>query len=474
MKTTSKRISTWAGAIPLALFAIMVVFIHASADIAPPESPPGAVIQPGSESTQVRMMSEEVILTLISSGDLIGEAKTEATFVMQNLGTADEQMAVRFPLVYGEALYYIDRFHEINDFKVQVDGKPVTTTRITTQGANSGSTIPWASFPVKFPAGVDVTIKATYTTMGFGYDNDPFRQYRYILETGAGWKDTIGSGELIVRLPYAASQQNVGVTSGYGSSQITGAPVFSGNEVRWHFENIEPTSADNFDISLVPLATWKTILVERQNTSTNPQDGEAWGRLGKAIKAAITFPKGYLRDDEGGNQLYAEAVAAYERAVNLLPKDALWHYGYVELLWSHYGYPTSGTRDDAELVRLVKELWLSQQIDPTIPGAKDLLDWISGQIPAAIAKYGDRYDYLILTVIPTPEPASSTPEVATVPPTTPATGTPVPSLTLLPNPPTVTSLPATAQSQPTARNPLCGSALLPLLVGLLWVLGKRH
>jgi len=45
------------------------------------------------------------------------------------------------------------------------------------------------------------------TTLGFGYP--PHIIFRYILETGAGWKDTIGSGEIVVVLPYEASLENI-------------------------------------------------------------------------------------------------------------------------------------------------------------------------------------------------------------------------------------------------------------------------
>ena len=205
MQYPKKSLFIWAGASILALCAAMFIIAPARADVAPPESPPGVIISPGNETTQVRMASEVVTLTLLTGPDQVGKATTTADFVLHNLGSADENMAVRFPLTYGEALSSPGVYHEIKDFKVQVGGVPVPTTRITSVDANSGSTIPWASFPVKFPVGQDVKINATYTAQGFGYD--PLLNFRYILETGAGWKDTIGSGDIIVKLPYPASSQ---------------------------------------------------------------------------------------------------------------------------------------------------------------------------------------------------------------------------------------------------------------------------
>jgi hypothetical protein len=207
MQNLSRQISIGARVLILALFCSTLIFSPARADVAPPESPPGVIISPGSDSTQVRMLSEVVTLTIGSSADLIGKAKTSAVFIMRNLGSADENIDVRFPLTYGEALYYDNKYPEISDFSVQVGDSSVPTSRITSVDQASGKTIPWASFTVKFPVGQDVKINATYTAQGFGYE--PFLTFRYILETGAGWKDTIGVGDIIVQLPYAANQQNI-------------------------------------------------------------------------------------------------------------------------------------------------------------------------------------------------------------------------------------------------------------------------
>jgi hypothetical protein len=483
MKTSGRVFSIWAGAVTLALFGLVVLFASASADIAPPESPPGVVIAPGSESTQVRMVSEVVTLTLISSGDLIGKVKTEAVFIMHNQGSSDERLDVRFPLNFGNALYYKDVFPEISDFKAQVEGRAVTTTRTISKLNPTGSDIPWASFPVTFPAGVDVKIRAEYTTQGFGYDNEPFRYFKYILETGAGWKDTIGSGELIVRLPFDATPQNVVISRGEGFSQVAGEPVYSKNEARWRFENLEPTTNDNFEVELVSLPSWKNILVERQNTSNNPKDGEAWGRLGKAIKTAITFPKGYLREDAGGLELFDEAVAAYTKSVTILPNDALWHYGFAELLWSHYFYSSNESRDISEMAKLVNELRLSLQIDPTNQKVNDLVKNVSVSYPWALAKTNTGYDFLVLTATPTEIPVTftvtPTREIVAGASLTPKSMTPTTSgnIPLTVTPAITQGGEHTTPTKPVSeKNPICGSILvLPLLLlGLLRLIPRKN
>ena len=138
----------WARAFGLALVLSALVLQPVSADVAPPEPPPGVIISPGQEQTQVRMVSELVTLTVLeASSQARGEAKTEATFLMRNLGTADEQLDVRFPLVFGESAYYREQFPEIQNIRVTVDGKSVATTRQLLD-TEFGADLPWAVFPV--------------------------------------------------------------------------------------------------------------------------------------------------------------------------------------------------------------------------------------------------------------------------------------------------------------------------------------
>ena len=420
------------------------------------------------------MVSEVVTLALLPGSDTPARALTTADFVMRNLGSADENIQVRFPLTFGEALFSQGTYPEINDFKVQVDGTPVNTARITTDDPNSGTKIPWASFTVKFPVGKDVRISASYTAQGFGYD--PILSFRYILETGAGWKSTIGSGDIIVRLPYPASQQNILSDTGSGFAQAAGVPSFTGNEARWHFENLEPTSNENFEVRMISPAYWNKILAARQNTEKSPLDGEAWGQLGKAIKEAIRNPKGDLREDEGGQQLFLEASQAYDKSVSILPKDSQWHYGYADLLWSHYqfGVYYKGSQNYTEVTRLAVEIQTALKLNPGYQEAKDLASMVSGTLPWALSEAGNGYDFLILTATPTYVPETPTPE---------ATVAVAPSLAVTPVIPTMpageTTIPKPGSTPipgvPAAKNPLCASALiLPVLLSLFWLFSKKR
>lgn len=450
--------------------------LPARADVAPPEAPPGANIVPGSSTTQVRMLAETVTLTVSAqpSSRFIGEAQTEADFTMRNLGTETEKMQARFPLTFWNN--YDNGFGdspEIQDIRIAVDGVDAPTRRIDATDTWPGREIafsrtPWAGFDVTFPPGKDVHITVKYTTAGYGYE--PYFALRYILQTGAGWNGTIGAADIIVNLPYPALTENVLIdqTTITGYADTTPGAQLVGNQVRWHFEDFEPTWEDNITLALVLPSYWLKIQDWRARTQKTPTDGEAWGQLGKAIKLASRGSHGDWRSDAAGAALYAEAAAAYEKSVTLLPKDALWHYGYADLLWAYDGYAiVSGNGDYSVLSHAVDELRQSLALDPQNRDALDLANWIHGQAPWAIGKTDQRYDYLILTATPTYIPATATPFPVTDALQPPASATPPPAADL-------TSTPAPRGSP--AGSPVCGGAALPLalLAGLLWLFSKRQ
>jgi hypothetical protein len=461
------------------LTLLVLAFPAASvlADVAPPESPPGSSIDPGTEVTQVRMLAETVVLnvsTLTPNSDW-AVADTVATFTMRNLGTSEEKMQARFPLSFlGEMT---SSFPEISSIAVNVDGKPVTTQRLMQKRLPTEATylseseeIPWAVFDVTFPAGKDVTIEVRYRAEGFGYY--PYQTFKYILETGAGWKDTIGSADIILRLPYEATNNNAWMPEeGVVPSETTPGAVLQGREVRWHFEELEPTWENNIQVTLVTPVLWQKVLNETNNVTKNPNDGEAWGRLGKAYKEIIMMPKGYLRDDPAGLELYELSKQAYEKCLALLPKDSLWHAGYADLLWARYYfqiYWPEAPDPEGLYARILTELKTAIVLNPNNQLAKELLEEIRYSVPGSVEVNGLDYDFLGLTATPIrPTPWFD------------ATETPVPTETAVPASSTPT-IPATVPSPiatiapPPGAPPSCpGAALiLPVLFGMVW-LSKR-
>jgi len=445
------------------------------ADMAPPESPPGTNLVPGNESTQVRMAAETVTLTIFKdpADEREAIAKTEAVFTMRNLGAQEEKMQARFPLsVFNGNGDGMGNFPEIKSIAVKINGKTIQTKREMQPFFNNEMPsyherieIPWAVFDVTFPPAQDVTVEVVYTVNGFGYY--PYEVFKYILETGAGWNGTIGVADIIVRFPYEVSEQNVWVNDVSGYTVPTSGRVLSGNEVRWHFENLEPTSEDNIHITIVTPSLWEFVLKETDTVTKNPNDGEAWGKLAKAYKEILRQKHGELRTDSAGREMFELSRDAYEKCLALLPSDSLWHYGYADLLWAHYHFELywAGQTDvEGILSTVLTELQTALALDPNNQQAKDLLSQISYAIPDAVRIDGSGFVLLGLTATPLPptpyesyptESPASTPTMEIAPTSQPA-ATPL------------------QESTPEASNPVCGSAfILPALFGCAYVLKRK-
>jgi hypothetical protein len=392
----------------LLLFVAMFAFpVAVLADVAPPLNPPGSNLEPGTESTQVRMVAETVLIEVNKDTvpDSLGSAHVTASFTMHNLGVDDESMAVRFPISADNGR---GTYPEITNILIKVNGKQVTSRRADYPDLRYQlQDVPWAEFDVTFPAGQDVPIEVSYNLAGSGYA--PYTAFYYILETGAGWKDTIGSADVVLRLPYPANTQNVVFDTQIGWAETTPDGTFEGNEVRWHFDEFEPGpyEVENLEFALVSPSAWLTVLKERDNVAKTPKDGEAWGRLGKAYKQIFLMNKGY-RTDAGGRELYQLGVESYEKCLALLPKDAQWHAGFADLLargsyWS--SYMNSAT---PETIRALEEIYIALQLAPADKVVQEIAQNIYYMYPDGMTQNGNGYDFPWLTQTPTPYPPTPT------------------------------------------------------------------
>ncbi len=278
------------------LLVIMFVFSAAapvSADVAPPAYPPGFNPAPGSEQTQVRMEAETVRINILEeiSGDELGMAEVSALFTMKNMGAAAESMAVRFPAGTGDGWFGVATIEGIS---VKVDGKAVDVRKISGEDPNGfEDAVPWVEFDVVFPAGKEVMIEVAYTLEATG--EYPYAWFEYIFSTGAGWKGTIGSADLIVSFPYEVDEVFLlpCIDSNYGCTSPGGE--VAGNTITWRYRDFEPEMADNFMISMAMPSVWSQVLEEKARVSAEPNDGEAWGRLGKHYKSLDLFPSRQAR-----------------------------------------------------------------------------------------------------------------------------------------------------------------------------------
>jgi hypothetical protein len=183
------------------------------------------------------------------------------------------------------------------------------------------------------------------------------------------------------------------------------------------------------------------------------------------------MPKGYLREDAAGLEMFQLSRTAYETCLELLPEDPVWHFGYADLLWSYYYFDIrlSGIGDpEGFLPTILTHLQTALKIDPGTQQARALLEEISYSVPEAVQINGDDFIFLGLTATPLPPTPWLHP-----------TETALPSPTVIPAPTaTIESFEPGAPVTPegtAVKNPICGSTaiLLPLVGGVFWVTRRK-
>ena len=462
------------------LVALLAFPSDVRADVAPPLFPPGSNPQPGAEVTQVRMAAETVVIEVQkdTAPQSLGLAHVTADFTMHNLGTEDESMAVRFPITADDGW---GRFPEIINLRMEVNEGQVQYRRASYPDIRyMAQDVPWAEFDVTFPAGQDVSIRVEYDLNGTGYY--PFSAFYYILFTGRGWKGTIGSADVFLRLPYESSPQNVIMNLQIGWSSTTPGGVFQGDEVRWHFEDFEPGEDDaiqTMEFALVAPSAWQNVLTAQADVEARPQDGEAWGMLAKAYKEIFRMPKGY-REDPGGQELYELSMEAYEKCLSLKPDDAQWHAGFADLLAERAYWNAWMNGTTPETFRALEEIHTALELAPNDPVVREIAQNITYLIPDGIKQNGEEFDFPWLTQTPTaPPPTPTLIPVDESTATPPAIATETAQAT--PTQPAITEASPT-QANPTlpsptpapqGSSPICGSAaFLPLMI-VLWFVWKR-
>lgn len=227
----------------------------ALADAAPPLTPPGSSIDPGS-TTPVQMWSERVLLDATGLLEEEGQVHVVATFRMRNTASSQQTMRARFPLEHPEGIGDgYGSFPVVENLTVQVDSIWASTLEVREPSywADADQSIRWAAFDVAFPVAEDVVITAEY-------DIRPIRDYYavrldYILETGAGWFGSIALAEIVLYLPYPANTDNyIWHTASWPR------PVLAGNSIAWRRWNLNPSREDNFYVLLVEPSTWERTL----------------------------------------------------------------------------------------------------------------------------------------------------------------------------------------------------------------------
>jgi len=272
-------------------------------------------------------------------------AEVQADFTMKNPTSEPVSMTVWFPLasvlesVAWDELNPDEIVPSIASFQVAVNGDPLdyAVSELPNPKGEDQPPLPWASFPVTFPAGMETMIYVSYVLPLPQLPKSHALALYYIFQTGAGWSGPIGQAELILNLPYPASTETLAgmpsgglkppyfVTRADNDRGIPPGGVLEGNQARWTWKNLEPGPKDDFSILLIEPGSWEALQADREAVKTRPDDGQAW------FKLCTTY---YYRSHQWqGVKLPANretyqplGVEACQEAARLLPLDAAPHY----------------------------------------------------------------------------------------------------------------------------------------------------
>jgi hypothetical protein len=385
----------WVCGLVLASFCIsLLVSSPVQADVGPqPILPGGSSLKPEGE-TPIQMAAELVTLNVrpatAADNALVklnprwygydlhpiwypAVAEVEADFTMKNPTSEAVSMTVWFPL--NAALEKVEFSGErpseivprLESFQVSVDGNPVdfTVSELPNPKGTDQPALPWASFPVTFSGGVDTPIHVSYTVPLKPFPKEPAMSLFYVFQTGAGWAGPIGQADLIVNLPYPASEATL--------ADLPPGAVLEGSQVRWTWQNFEPGPEDDFAATLLRLDKWRELETARLAVQANPQDGQAWLDLA-SLYHSLSLYNLSLRIYRFSPSYLPLGIEAYQKAADLLPDHPAPHAGLALLTLAGYledhNAPPGVIRFVQDEYRIAKELAAR---NPSLAEETDLL-----------------------------------------------------------------------------------------------------
>jgi len=290
------------GLVLLCIFLTLLTPLPVQGDVGvQPILPQGSSIKPA-EETPIQMAAETVVMTvrqgtdedhaaiLLNPGDLFlpiplqepvypilykAVVDVTADFTLSNPTSEAMSMTVWFPLASAlEDVRWEEHIGEsaprIENFQVVENGKPLDyrVTDLPNPQGEDKPPLPWASFPVTFPAGEEVNIQVSYVFLPQTGVNGLDMTLTYIFQTGAGWAGPIGKAELQVNLPYLASEETIGMMPDGGQAD--------GQQVRWTWENLEPGPQDDFSILMLRPERWEELKYWRGIVDEFPDFAQGW------------------------------------------------------------------------------------------------------------------------------------------------------------------------------------------------------
>jgi hypothetical protein len=319
-------------------------------------------------------------------------AEVQAVFTMTNPTTDNVSLTAWFPLA--SALESVS--WEINpdeivpriaSFHVAVDGNPIdySVKELPNPKGADKPPLPWASFPVTFPAGKETMIQVSYLLpLQTAVKGSELALY-YIFQTGAGWAGPIGQAELFLNLPYPASSdtmarippKNLGLPYAMSDPNaiIPSGGVMEGNQARWTWTNFEPGPEDDFSIWLMDPGKWQELEEDRTAVLQNPEDGQAWLNLANVYRTlslkAYNFPGIFSAS------YLSPGLEAYQKATELLPEHPAPHVGLAMLSLAPY---MTDTNAPSEVMGFVQEqLRIARELEtahPNLAEQADISSWL--------------------------------------------------------------------------------------------------
>ncbi|HET89965.1 MAG TPA: hypothetical protein ENN99_04380 [Chloroflexi bacterium] len=335
-------------------YALLIALLYSTsalADVGTWWTAQSASVAPEGETTWVQMVAEEVLLVIEPLRtppsqewvrmDHLVRVRVEATFLMRNQGTETEAFDVWFPLTAGAIPDDPYVPSQVENFRAWVDDEPADVEEQPGRDLmGRQEQAPWATWPVTFPPGQDVTLRVAYETVPGEWGG--WAIVYYVLETGAGWHGPIGAGTVTIRLPYDVTPQNVQLAEIRAAHTGPGRPfqvTVDGTDLVWRFTNLEPRPGplwedspsadhDNLIVPIMEPSRWFAIEAARADAEANPASVAAQLRLAWALEAGAQRIKSFLHN-ETNTLLIEETDAAYRRALDLEPEHVDAHAAYL-------------------------------------------------------------------------------------------------------------------------------------------------
>ena len=351
-----------------ALVLVVVLFTPlvsspVSAGGSQPVLPGGSSLKPG-EATPIQLSAENVTMnirpateadnTLIDFGLQVYSlqrlpvwfpaiAEVETDFTLKNPTAEEITLTVWFPLAsalenvdwkpYPEALP-----PRMESLQVSVAGKKVAyaSSDLPNPGGADKPPLPWANFPVTFPAGKETVIRIhTIFPLQPSVSGIEMTLY-HVFHTGAGWAGAVGGTTLIINLPYPATTDTLaGIPPGTlrmppyyrpaNQVELPRGAVLEGNQARWTWMEREPGIQDDFAIWLLKPDKWQELESVRSVVKAKPGDGQKWLDLGSTYYSLSS--NGPEWPTVFGSVFLPQGIEAFKQAVHLLPERPAAHAG---------------------------------------------------------------------------------------------------------------------------------------------------